>query len=85
MFKGIRFIIITNSKEEREELKRFIFSKTLAASMLGNQEGRQMVAISTGDVWLMTVVDETMVKKNHYQIFYSIEEFKTFIISSVLM
>ena len=79
MFKGIKFIVITNSKEEREELKRFIFSKTLAASVLGNKEGRQMVAISTGDVWFLTIVDETAVKKHHYKIFYTVDEFESLI------
>ena len=75
MFKGIKYIVITNSKEEREELKRFIFSKRHAVSVLGNQDGRQLVAISTGDVWFVTIVNEDVAKRHRYQTFNSLEEF----------
>ena len=76
MLKGIKYIVITNSKLEREELKRFISSLHLMVSVIKNTDEREYIAISTGDVWLLTTVTAQVVESNHYQIFSSVEELK---------
>ena len=75
MLTGIKFIVITNSEREREELRDLIFSKTLSASVMQGGNGRQHIAISIGDVWFLSTVSEQLANSNNYTVFKSVEDF----------
>ena len=77
MLKGIKYIVNTNSKEERMELISFICEKKLAATFTTDDE-HQLLAIYTGDVWFVSSVDEKTAKAHRYQTFASAKEFIEF-------
>lgn len=78
MLTGIRFIITTHSSKEREELKQFISSKKPTASAIESGEGLQYIAISIGDVWFVSSVNEQTAKSSRYLSFSSTQEFIRF-------
>ena len=78
MLTGIKYVVVTNSEEERQELREVIFSKKLAASVMTNTSEKQYIAICTGDVWFLTTIGEERASTNHYQIFDSVAEFIQF-------
>lgn len=78
MLKGIKYVVETNSKAERLELVEFICSKKLAASITVGGDGYQLIAISTGDVWLIQSVTKEYIKPLHCHLFNSTKEFTEF-------
>ena len=78
MLKGIQFVVETNSEKERAELRDYIADKVLFASVTPGGEGRQLMAISTGDVWFLTIVSEEMLKPLTYKFFKSFTSFKKY-------
>ena len=79
MFKGIQYVVETNSSEERKELVNQVFDNRLAASVISAKEGHQFIAISTGDVWFLTTISDEVVAKSHYQVFHSVDRFLTYL------
>ena len=75
MFKGIKFIVETNSAQERNELVNYLAGKRLLASVISNGDGLQYLAISTGDVWFVSTVNKETATKSQYQHFCSAKEF----------
>ena len=78
MLKGIKYVVETNSKAERLELIEFICSKKLAASVTAGGDSYQLIAISTGDVWLIQSVTKEYIKSLRYHLFNSTKEFIEF-------
>ena len=75
MFKGIKFIVETNSSKERNELVNYLAGKRLLASVISGGDGLQYLAISTGDVWFVSTVNKETATKPQYQQFRSAKEF----------
>lgn len=75
MFKGIKFIVETNSSKERNELVNYLAGKRLLASVITGGDGLQYLAISTGDVWFVSTVNKETATKPQYQQFRSAKEF----------
>lgn len=74
MLKGIKYVVNTNSKKEREELIDYVCSYKLAASVTNDDE-HQLIAISTGDVWFLSTISEQSLKPIKYQYFPSVSNF----------
>lgn len=77
MLKGIKYVVNTNSEKEREELREYIFSTRLSASVTNDDE-HQLIAIFTGDVWFLSTVSEESIKSLNYQYFPSVSSFIKF-------
>ena len=75
MFKGIKFIVETNSAQERNELVNYLAGKRLLASVISSGDGLQYLAISIGDVWFVSTVNKETATKPQYQHFRSAKEF----------
>ena len=77
MLKGISYVVETHSKQERVDLREFIFDKKLSASVTGDDE-YQLIAIYTGDVWFLCTVTEEAIKSFKFKRFHSVNEFIEF-------
>lgn len=71
MLKGIKYVVETNSEEDRVELREYIFSRIKSASVT-NENEHQLIAIFTGDVWMLSTVTEETVSR-----LYDITRFKS--------
>ena len=79
MLKGIEYVVETSSCKEREELRDYIMSRKLSASIMDGDEGRQLIAISTGDVWFLSTIGKDALKPLHYKFYASFAEFKRYL------
>ena len=76
MSKIINCVVDTYSKKERKELIDYISGKDKFISILSDQDGFQLFAISNnscGQVGVLTA--SKMVREDYYKHFFSIEEF----------
>ena len=75
MLKGIKYVVETNSEEDRVELREYIFSRIKSASVT-NENEHQLIAIFTGDVWMLsTVTEDTVSRLRNITRFKSVEKF----------
>ena len=71
MLKGIKYVVETNSEEDRVKLRGYIFPRIKSASVT-NENEHQLIAIFTGDVWMLSAVIEDAVSR-----LYDITRFKS--------
>ena len=75
MLKGIKYVVETNSEEDRVELREYIFPRIKSASVT-NENEHQLIAIFTGDVWMLsTVTEETVGRLYDIMRFKSVEKY----------
>ena len=78
MLNGIKFVVKTTSNEERAELKELIFKDKLAASAMDDSDQVRYIAIYTGEVWFLSMIDEKHLKSLKCKYFSTLKEFREF-------
>ena len=75
MLKGIKYVVETNSEEDRVELREYIFSRIKSASVT-NESEHQLIAIFVEDVWMLsTVSEDTVSRLRNITRFKSVDKF----------